>query len=333
MKILISSDPHAKLSNLDSFVCYLSKLRELESKADLAVIAGDLFDGHALIRSELMTCWLEFLAGIKIPYYLIVGNHDKISPSSGVHALEAFKFLKDVHVVCPNDIVYSNSTVSSSNLAMVSHNTAEDFKRLVMSIDSSFKILFCHQLFQGAQFDNGFYSPDGIPIEVVSRYKLVIAGDVHKEQQIGNVWYTGSPFSMTFADAGQEKGVWIFDTETMERTKIKLNLPLYIVQSFQGVDNIIPWIKGQDCNNNFKVSIIDTRNNLQMFQASAPWKEVKEEYNVTIVPQYSDAVEYAHKISDTLSPLQMLERYVLDIIQISGIDRTRLLKDSSTYLK
>jgi len=42
------------------------------------------------------------------------------------------------------------------------------------------KILFCHQTFDGAKFENGFYAPDGFDFSGI-KYEKIISGHIHTQ--------------------------------------------------------------------------------------------------------------------------------------------------------
>jgi DNA repair exonuclease SbcCD nuclease subunit len=326
MKIGISGDPHAKLNNIPIFQQYLIKLKELESQCDIIVILGDLFDTHAIIRSEIMNIWWDYFNKIKIPYYLLVGNHDKVSPVSNIHTLTVFKELKNITVIEPD------SGIIDHNIAFVSHTSLENFKNIITPFNGNAKYLFCHQTFNGAQFDNGMYCPDGFPIDIVSIFNLVISGDIHKEQMVGNIWYLGTPYSMSFNDAGENKALWIFDTVSLAPQKILTNLSKYIVQSFQEVGGIIEWIKSQDSQNKYKIIISDTKEAIQSLQQSNEFRQLKAIYNISLNPNYTNAIKLSSQISDALSPEKMLEKYILEILP-TELDKQVLLQKALSFLK
>src|SRR5208282_2624230 len=65
------------------------------------IILGDLFDNYAIIRSEIMTIWSNFITRASKHFgdervVLMVGNHDYSSTKGGSHALEPFKTVAHV---------------------------------------------------------------------------------------------------------------------------------------------------------------------------------------------------------------------------------------------
>lgn len=227
-KTLLVGDPHGKISNVKDFEQFLAQLLIIvgSGKYKKVIVLGDLFDSFAVIRSEIMAFWSQFLisSGRYSEVILIVGNHDMAGESGGAHSLEPFKSFPNVKVVdtlTEIDGVYY--------MPFVRDNAA--FEISIRSIPAG-ALLICHQSFNGAQFDNGFYDPHGADPSCVSQLAGVISGHVHKQQKVANIWYPGTPYQMTFSDAGETKGVFEVTLGSDGYNVIKqhvLNLPTFIV--------------------------------------------------------------------------------------------------------
>src|SRR5208282_3433609 len=83
-------------------------------------------------------------------------------------------------------------------------------------------ILLCHQTFEGSQFENGFYAPEGVDQTLIPQ-KVVISGHIHNRQTVGKVTYIGTPRAVTANEANQDKGISILDTDTMQIEYISTN--------------------------------------------------------------------------------------------------------------
>lgn len=325
MKILgISGDPHGKMSNLTTFQAFLDHLNAFSQKCDTVVILGDLFNNHALVRSEVLNEWTRYFRNIDRPHIVLVGNHDKVSPESSIHVLNVFRDYKNVAIVDkPAEI--------DSVLFMPYVHTVEEFKRAIK--DTTATRLVCHQTFDGAMYDNGFYAPHGIPMDAIKQFQLVISGHIHREQEFGNVWYPGSPFAMNFMDAGEEKSLWLYNLETGKKQKFPTILPKYCVQAFKSASHdIIGWVRAQDAKHTYKLIVTDTRASIQTLQESAEFRQLKEKYNITLHPKYTDTVKIEVKISDTISSEEMLKKYITEVIE-TNVDKNKLLEKSLELLK
>lgn len=247
-KVLLVGDPHLKISRIEDAREFLDKLKlhVLSSGADYSkvVILGDLFDTFAVIRSEVMSLWFSFLSEVsesigKNNLILIVGNHDYAGANGGTHALEPFKVL--ARVIDEVDLINIGG-VDCYFLPFKRENS--DFERLAKEIPSG-RVLFCHQSFNGATFENGFYDPHGADPESVSHLSKVISGHIHSRQSVGsNIYFPGTPFQQSFGEAGQEKGLVIVEIGSdIEGTvsvvgSFDLDMPKFHVLKFASVSEV-----------------------------------------------------------------------------------------------
>lgn len=201
MDYLIIGDPHGKLSMLNDFQSGLRQLVELvrHYRPARTVVMGDLFDTFAVLRSEILNAWNDFVNDVhqQTELVLIVGNHDYAGPSGGAHALKIFAGKAKV--------IDSPTKLGDEYFFPFVRDNAR-FEEWCKEVPAG-AVLFCHQSFNGAQFENGFYDPHGADTAAVAHLRQVISGHVHKRQQVANVTYVGTPWQLSFADAGEQKGV------------------------------------------------------------------------------------------------------------------------------
>jgi DNA repair exonuclease SbcCD nuclease subunit len=228
-KVLIVGDPHLKIGSLKESEAFLERLLFMvkSNSYEKVIFLGDLFDTFAVIRSEIMALWSRFLSQSSqhSEIILIVGNHDMAGESGGAHALEPFKIYKNVVVID------KPHTLGGMVHFLPFYRNNEEFVKECQSLPQG-SILFCHQSFNGAQFENGFYDPHGVDPTAVSHLAEVISGHIHRQQKIGNIWYPGTPFQMNFSDAGERKGVFEISLDTSRYNilgQVSLDLPEYFV--------------------------------------------------------------------------------------------------------
>lgn len=249
-RVLLVGDPHLKVSRIDDAKEFLTKLQAellsnlVENKDDpekrysKVIILGDLFDTFAVIRSEILSLWYTFVSeasNIIGPdnLIMIVGNHDYAGAKGGTHALEPFKNL--ARVIDEVDIL-SIGGIDCYFLPFKREN--EDFERIAKEMAPG-RVLFCHQSFNGATFENGFYDPHGADPESVAHLAKVVSGHIHTRQSVGhNIYYPGTPFQQSFGEAGQEKGLVVVDVGSdvdggvAISGSIDLDMPKFHVLSF-----------------------------------------------------------------------------------------------------
>jgi len=227
MRFLFVGDPHAKISNLqemEKLMAFLCTLPERE-RFDYIFLAGDLFNDHAVIRLEVAQFWrlsLERLAKAYKEVYVLVGNHDMAGNKQmekGMNALHLVtKEIEDVKII-------DRPTAMDGVTAMIPYMSSEE--EFIAAAESLYKdgftdVLLCHQTFNGALYDNGFYAPDGFNLTKVPQ-KQIISGHIHTAQEFDKVWYPGTARWETRSDANQIKGVWDVEYKdgTLSRTLIE----------------------------------------------------------------------------------------------------------------
>lgn len=256
MKSMVIGDPHFKVSNLsdcESCVDQLINAIEVE-KPEQVIILGDLFNDFAVVRSEVLKLWTSFFqrASNLTKVICLVGNHDMAGADGGTYPMEPFKSI-------PNITIVDHPQMIDGVFYMPFIRDNALFEQTVKGIPKG-KVLFCHQSFNGATFENGFFDPHGSDPECAKHLAEVVCGHIHKEQKLGNVWYPGTPFQHSFGDAGQQKSVFIIDLTTSGYSivkKFELSMPKYYeikADSIQEVKEKILSIKDFDLDKgNFKI--------------------------------------------------------------------------------
>lgn len=198
-KCLVIGDPHIQVQRLDDAREFFDKIKTIykNHQHDSIVILGDLFHTFAVIRSEVLDLWHEFFSWCpNETTFVLVGNHDYAGQSGGSHALKVFNGKANIVQHMVGDGIWFAPFYRDHA------RFEEDCRKIPPG-----SVLVCHQSFQGAQFENGFYDPEGVSLDCVSHLK-VISGHIHKSQKVGPVWYPGTPFQHSFGEAGQAKRVY-----------------------------------------------------------------------------------------------------------------------------
>lgn len=228
MKCLVIGDPHFKVSSIAlvrKFVEWIHQMVELH-QPDFVVNLGDTFHTHNVIRSEIMAVvaahvkWME----MHTEYYVLVGNHDMAHHKTPeIHAWLPFIGLYDfIHVIakplCGNGLGF-----------MPYFDDPESFLKCYAEfLAKGVKTIFCHQTFLGA--DYGFMtSKDGVPVPVWPDGEIV-SGHVHKAQQMGPVWYPGTPYAQEATDSNMTKGIYLYDLDTRVKEFLPSPLPQWITR-------------------------------------------------------------------------------------------------------
>lgn len=221
---------HSKPSNVEETKRIFAFLNELckENNIKYVFILGDLFDTHGIIHLSVVYCYYDlFLKYSDLKFYCLTGNHDyEVHGNVSKNALLSFKFLPNVKVV---DDFYT-FLLDENLFDFIPHCSNENFYKF--NFEKKSNIVLCHHTFKGAQYENGFFAPDGIEMDNVN-YSLIISGHIHKIQRMNKVFYIGSPRWLKESDSNEDRGVWLWDgendflfksTEPVCRKIIKLRL-------------------------------------------------------------------------------------------------------------
>lgn len=207
-RILAVGDVHATPDDLDdcyallAFVARLARLHEA-----VVLFLGDQYNTHAVIRAEVLWFWREnfrVLRDFGLEIIALVGNHDFAGEGLRQHVMVAHEDQVEVidrprvlpafpGVLFMPYVADRDSFVAQANMEPRTANT-----------------LICHQTFDGAQYDNGFYAKDGVDPGLVSQ-GTILSGHVHTPQSFSKVTYLGAPRWRTLSDADIERAVWLLE--------------------------------------------------------------------------------------------------------------------------
>ena len=207
MKILRVGDPHVTVRNLEEswklieFIQKVGKAREV----DRIEFMGDLFHTHAVMRVEVVNFWHRAFEYLDFPILALVGNHDQPGSKEKEQEMNALQVYQDAfdHVRVVSAPFINNGIVYAPYMS--------DKQKLIEKCNSfeGAKTLIAHETFTGAQYENGFYAPDGVDPGLIN-IPVIISGHIHKSQQVGKCFYVGTPKWDSMSDANEDKGIWIF---------------------------------------------------------------------------------------------------------------------------
>jgi DNA repair exonuclease SbcCD nuclease subunit len=199
-KYLVIGDPHAVVEELAdcrgliSLVCSLVK----SERPDVVVFMGDLYNNHNVVRLEVVAFWrqtFDLINSSGCPdIRVLVGNHDYAGHGMTENALMCHK--DQVSVV--------EHEQDDNGCLFLSYKDTDRHEEFVQACQTNAKVLFCHQTFNGAKYENGFYAPDGIDQDLIPQ-KTIISGHIHTPQDIGKVQYIGAPRWRSLSDANIER--------------------------------------------------------------------------------------------------------------------------------
>lgn len=219
IRVLYIGDPHIRpdcIEEGEKLVDHICKVAS-ENAVDYVCLLGDLFHTHSVVHLSVMAFWQRAFQKIndsmntpdETRVYSLVGNHD-MSGKAGDTA-NALMLYTDGYV----EVVNTPTQAPWGAILMPYFADHAEFIENANYMRSYYgnNVLVCHQTFDGSQYENGFYAKDGIDPNLL-KYDHVISGHIHTPQQIGKVWYPGSPRWQTVADANTQRAIWMVDHDS-----------------------------------------------------------------------------------------------------------------------
>jgi len=206
--MLVTTDLHLTDRERDEYrweiFPWLREHLELGSHKAL-VILGDLTDAKDCHSSTLVNRIITNISSVcemGVEVFILKGNHDYIDPTSPF-----FDFLNQIEgvtfVVEP-----ARYDVEEMEVLMLPHerDPQEAWDDLIWGpiLDNPPHWIGCHQTFNGARASNGFDLQSSISSKYFSGHGyegMVLAGDIHVPQDLGDVTYVGTPYPVNFGDA------------------------------------------------------------------------------------------------------------------------------------
>lgn len=199
------------------------------------VIAGDLSDKKDRHTGKMVNRLVRNLTnltrfGIKIR--ILRGNHDL--PLDGA---AYWTFLGSIPGVTFFDEPYYDNQRQILYLPYTAH-PEEDWVKVEKELVSNPKIVFLHQLIDGAVVNNRQMTGVSIP-KFIQKAEKVWAGDIHDPQTIGAVEYIGAPHPVSFGDSHKCRFVIVGD-DYKQKEEIILTPPakkIITIRSFLDLRN------------------------------------------------------------------------------------------------
>jgi hypothetical protein len=214
MKLILVGDTHVTKTNFEETEKLLNWVRKMkvDYKADAILFLGDQYDDFGIMRTDVMNFWIrQFMVHSRLDMALI-GNHDE--DAQGIHsAMEAHAH--QLQVVGKEPVIIGNCAF----VGYIRKN--EDFITMANSLPANITHCFCHAEFDGAQFEGGFFTTHGIPLDQLPKHIRFVSGHIHKHSEFGNVFYPGTARWTIRSDANTAKGIWYYDTDTSFGEMIK----------------------------------------------------------------------------------------------------------------
>ena len=281
---------------------------------DIVVNLGDTFDGHSVLRSELLCEFRNHIQRINKPHYYILGNHDFFRPKdSKYHALQVFKDYPEFYVI--------DERCDIDNMTMVPY--IADLNNFPLDTK---EICIAHQTFIGA--DYGYHRPDaGVNADNVSA-DIIISGHVHKKQEFGKVIYPGTPYACGANDLDMTKGLLIFDTKSYEQTFIESPFPKwksieFIISNEQTMSDLHSILKETiNEQDHWIIKVAGPKVEMSAYFKSAQYKKISKGKHITLKLTATDKEKKQVRIKAVSTP-DIIKEYI-DKVYKGTIDKKQL---------
>jgi len=326
MKILRVGDPHVQVSNLKDSEALLDFVISTAIKEKVTAIEflGDLFHTHAILRVEVVDFWKRAFEKIKFAHNdyqgiecrVLVGNHDQPGSREKEQVMNALNMFQDKDHTPDNGgyrYIINRPMIIDGIGYVPYHSNQEHFiSEAALLYNQGAMLLVAHQTFTGAQYENGFFSEEGIDPEKLLQ-KQIISGHIHKSQQVGKCFYPGTPKWDTMADANQEKGIWIFTHDKVTG--------MYTDKEFISTEHIVTPIKTYEVKEGDELPELNPEaRNYVILEGKSAWiskikKDLSKLANIKVKP--TDRITKVNKNNSIT-----LEKYLETEFQpIEGVDK------------
>lgn len=321
IKHLYWIDPHfvhnkkEEMDNLAAFVCETA----YKNNVDKINILGDLNDTFNILRTDNLEFWSKWLVLLcdVCPVKALVGNHDKKNQgddNNKENSLNIFSCLQTKYVL---DIISSPVTFGIFGYMPYIHNKELFVKEANLLAEQGAKVLICHGEFDGGQYDNGHYIPDGVKQELLN-FDLIISGHIHTRSAFGKVRNPGTARWITASDANKKKGIWLVEHDEVTGQILKeefldtshICTPIYSYQFKEGdIEPVIP---------------VGSRASVELI-GSSEWISKQK-------PKFKGKASISSKITDKQKPSNRktgdsLEHFVNNVFEVgTGLNKEKMVK-------
>ncbi|MCJ7760600.1 metallophosphoesterase, partial [Candidatus Bathyarchaeota archaeon] len=224
MKVLASADWHIKLGQKNVPIPWAAarfremfrQIHELSTQADAHIIMGDVFD--KLPSMEELELYFEFISKVRIPTYIIDGNHEASKKGK--------TFLTHLKAVTERSNPRVNIVDDYADILGIDVIPYCRLKEFASGKHPEFNNKICISHFRAEIPPH--VKPE-IDLSLFDRWSVVLAGDLHSYDNCQrNILYPGSPVTTSFHRHRVDTGVILLDTSTLTHAWLKLELPQLI---------------------------------------------------------------------------------------------------------
>ena len=190
-----------------------------EEKIDTIIVCGDVFDTRQSVNVHTENVVLDLFKNVLADFtiHIIVGNHDMYhTTTTEINSLKALDLLPNVTVYeGPTEVKFGK--VKTLMLPWITKY--EDFDEIVLN---EYDYAFAHLDVVGFNMGCNMMATDGLDVKkIIKKFKHTFTSHYHARstKMFDNdheITYIGSPYQITRADRGEDRGYMILDLDTAE---------------------------------------------------------------------------------------------------------------------
>ena len=341
MKIAILGDCHLGVRNgskifseyFDNFYSNIFFPYLKENNIDTVVQLGDLFDHRKYTNlqglSEAKQYFFDRAKDQCVKLMVLVGNHDIYhkntlminSPSLLLGEYDNIEILQNP---CTKEIGGINVDI----IPWICQENESECLELMKT--SKADVCFGHFEIIGFGMIRGILAHDGLETNMFSKYEYVFSGHYHHRSNRGNIYYTGTPYELTWNDYNDPKGFYVFDTETRSTQFInnpyRLFNKIYYDDAF-GADIIREEIQNEKNNhlkNTYVKVVVKNKEDGFLFDSYLESLYKTNPVDLAIIEENIDVLsEEMEEIDETEDTLTILNKFI-DNIKQKDLDTNKI---------
>ena len=245
---------------------FIPKIKEIKSKLNnneklICIILGDTYDDRKAIDINVNNLSIDVMEDIskEVEIYIINGNHDLSKKTNkGNSSLRSIEYIPNIFVITDPTMLNINYDASKHckllAIPYLGDHTLENEYLAKYSSKSQYALM--HTDIANMKMDNGMMITGGVNSKI---YKgTILSGHIHKRQESEKVIYVGSPYHMSKADIGNDKGLYVLNIDKKELSFIKNDYsPIYHSIYMSDYCDMSDEERKAFFNNNYNYVIID----------------------------------------------------------------------------
>lgn len=315
---IVIGDPHIKIKYLKDATKFVDDTTDIIKKhleeINFVVILGDILDTHGKIEVDCLNLAIKFIKtiAISIDVFVIIGNHDMANPTEVFtkrHPFNALVNQQNIHIIDTikryGDVIFTPYMPPECFI-----NALNDFGEW-----ENADLIFSHIEVKDFFICAGIKSTNGCIW--LNHYPQLISGHLHSYQNVGNVFYPGSPYKHTFNSSEKCKGIFRcnFDEE-LTIFEIKMNIPdkkLILIK----INEINNFIENYNNIDNYKIILYGKNTEILDFKKSITYEDLCSRGNIKYVI-FNNIDNSTFKMNDNCKEINFIDIFYSNIVSTNN---------------